>query len=124
MLLRRSWRSPSRAGPGRDRPRSRLAETAEELGPAFGEGLHQHRPIEVAVSALAGGLRGEEAGVAGGAVERVVVPAGFVLRAVGIGGAVPHRDQRLLDVPRELVALAQPHESTKGAFAVRGAGRD
>ena len=70
------------------------------------EGGDQGAAVEVAVAALAGGLGGEQAGVAGRAVEGVALAVGVVVGAEGVGGAELHGGHGSLEVPGELLGIS------------------
>lgn len=82
------------------------------------------RPIEVAVAALAGGLGGEEAGVAGGAVEGATVGLRTVVGTEGVGGAETGVLEGACDVLVELVGVPAADEAAEGALGVRSGGVD
>src|SRR2546425_855410 len=88
----------------------------EEGGGVRTEGVDQQRAVQIAVTALAGGLGGEETGVAGGAHPQAGTrgdsfPVGLVVSAEGIGGAQTHLLERLVEMPRERLPLAETYQA-------------
>ena len=78
--------------------------------------------VEEAVSAFAGGLGGEQAGVAGGAVQAVLWLEWSVLGAQGVGGAALGVGERGVQQPVGLGGFAESDQPAKGSFAVAGGG--
>jgi hypothetical protein len=84
------------------------------------EGVGEGGAVEVAVAALATCLGHEEAGVAGGPVDRTVGGIGFVVGAHGVGAAQSGSFDGPLQNRAELRCLAEVDEAAKGSFGVGG----
>lgn len=85
---------------------------------------HQHRSIQIAIAALAGGFRRKHTGMAGRGVERHALGAGWIFGAEWIGGAEARIGERGQQMGAQHFWLAQTNQPPQGSFAVGRGGID
>ena len=88
------------------------------------DGGHQHGPVQIFVAPLARRFWGEQAGMAGGGVQRDAVAVGMMLGTERVAGAQAHGVQGLIEMPLQRLRLAEGHQPAERAFAVRRGGID